>query len=331
MKRRALLGTLASLAVAGCTSDGPGGSVTDTTRTTTPPATSETTTASTATPPEIRELGVPVEDADCPFDADSVERVVCYPEQTDAPLSLTPARGELDLPADGTTFALENDTEHAFSLNFYDWGLHKRVDGDWYYVTPQEIPEPLHTLPAGETHEWAFAVDNGEEPSTGPSSDAAISVAGLGGGEYAFEASGWFDSGDHEHRIGVGARFRVNGDRLQLGRPDGYSGTRDGDTVVVTPDDTDSEPVEAFVVERVGESGVPPEKQIHGHVAEQLVRPAPGANRMLLRDALAFFEGGVTAVRVEEATEFDTPFPRDEHYYFAYRGAVYEARVVPVE
>lgn len=328
MKRRALLGTLASLAVAGCTSDGPGERDTDTTRTTTSPA---TTTASTATPPEIRELGVPVADADCPFDADSVERVVCYPEQTDAPLSLTPERDELDLPADQTTFALANDTEHAFSVNFYDWGLHKRVDGDWYYVTPQEIPEPLHTLPAGETHEWAFAVDNGEEPSAGPASDAAISVAGLGGGEYAFEVSGWFESGDHEHRIGVGARFRVNGDRLELAPPDGLSGTRDGDTVVVTPDDTDSEPTEAFVVERVEETGVPTEKQVHGHIAEQLVRPAPGANRLLLRDALAFFEDGVATVRVEEATEFALPFPRDERYYFAYRGAVYEARVEPVE
>ncbi|NIC00337.1 hypothetical protein [Halobacterium sp. R2-5] len=331
MKRRALLGTLASLALAGCTSSGPGERVTETTRTTTPPTTDATTTEPSATPPEIRDLGVPVDDADCPFDGDGVERVVCYPEQTDVPLSLTPDSDELDLPTDQTTFALENDTEHAFSLNFYDWGLHKRVDGRWYYITPQEIPEPLHTLPAGETHEWTFAVDDSDEPSSGPASESAIDVVGLGGGAYAFETSGWFDSGDHEHRVGLGARFRVKGAPLELTAPEGLSGARDGDSVVVTRDGEDAEPTEAFVVARVGEAGVPFEKQIHQHVAEQLVRPEPGRSRPLLRDALAFFEDGVETVRLEEAGEFDPPFPRDERYYFEYRGAIYEAAVESVE
>ncbi len=331
MKRRALLGTLPSLALAGCTSSGPGERVTETTRTTTPPTTDGTTTEPSATPPWIRDLGVPVDDADCPFDGDGVERVVCYPERTDVPLSLTPDSDELDRPADQTTFALENDTEHAFSLNFYDWGLHKRVDDRWYYITPQGIPEPLHTLPAGDTHEWTFAVGDGDELSSGPASESAIDVAGLGGGEYAFETSGWFDSGDHEHRVGLGARFRVKGAPLELTAPEGLSGARDGDTVVVTRDGADGKPTEAFVVARVGEAGIPFEKQIHQHVAEQLVRPEPGRSRPLLRDALAFSEDGVETVRLEEAGEFDPPFPRDERYYFEYRGAIYEAAVESVE
>jgi len=334
MKRRALLGTLASLAVAGCIGGDPGDGTTATTRPTTPgttDATTDATTTESGTPPEVRDIGVPVGDADCPFDGENVERVVCYPERADAPLSLEPADDELGLPSDRTTFTLENATEHAFSLNFYDWALHKRVDGRWFFVTPSVVPEPLHTLPAGESHDWTFAVDNGEVPSGGPSSDSAIGLAGLGGGEYAFAVSGWFESGDHEHRIGAGARLHLDGDRLELTRPDGYTGSRDAETVVVTPDDASSDPTEAFVVERVGEAGVPSGKPTYHHIAEQLVRPEPGANRLLLRDALAFFADGVTTVRVEEAAEFDTPFPRDEHYFFEYRSGVYEARVETVE
>lgn len=335
MKRRALLGTLASLAVAGCTGSDPGRSVTETTRTTAAPTTTaDPTTAGTTssgTPPEIRGLGVPVGDADCPFDSETVERVVCYPGNADEPLSLTPADDELSLPADDTTFTLANDTDHEFALNFYDWGLHKRVDGEWFYVAPREIPEPLHILPAGESHDWAFTVDNSLEPSHGRAGEAAATVAGLGGGEYAFEVSGWFESGDHDHRTGVGARFSLDGDQLTLTASEDLSGTRDGDTVVVTLEGDDEAPTEAFVVERVGEAGVPPERAVHDHVAEQLVRPAPASDRPLLADALAFFADGVEAVRIESSTEFGPRFDRDDRYYFRYRGETYEAAVEPVE
>lgn len=325
MKRRALLGTLASLAVAGCSSSGPSERVTETTRTTPAPTTDPGTTTS-----NVATIGVPVGEADCPFDAEYVERVVCYPEHADASFSLTPADDELALPSGETTFTLDNATGDAFSLNFYDWGLHKRVDGRWYYVTPQIIPEPLHTLPAGEFHEWTFTVDNTAVPSNDPSSESNITVAGLGGGEYAFEVSGWFDAGDHDHRLGVGARFSLDGDQLDLTRPDGYSGTGDSGTVVVTPDDASGDPTEAFVVERVGEAGVPPERQIQQYIAEQLARPDLGTDRTLLADALAYFEEGVEVVRIEEATEFDPPFPRDQSHYFEYRDHVYEARVEPI-
>lgn len=336
MKRRALLGTLASVAVAGCFGSGdeatpvPGTSEQRTATTTaqpTPSATRQPTRS--GTPPEVRDLGVPVAESACPFDGERVERVVCYPEQAGGPLALTPSADALDLPAGSVTFSLSNDTDGTFQANFYDWGLHKRADGDWYYVTPREVLDPLHVLPPDESHDWTFTVDNAREPSGGTTGESAVTVAGLGGGEYAFEVSGWFEGGDSDRRVGLGARFSVEGDRLELTADDALSGTRDGDTVVVTGDE---EPASAaFVVEHVGYHGVPPEQEIHSHVAEQLVRPVPGASGTPLANALAFFDDGVTTVRLERAAEFRPRFDGDEHYYFQYRDRVYEARVEPVE
>jgi hypothetical protein len=339
MKRRAFVGTLASLLAAGCTGAGSPESTTTgtptTATTTSGPTTSTTdtttTTSSSATPPEVRDLGVPVEEADCPFDPDETERVVCYPEQTDEALALTPADDELSLPTAETTFTLANDTDYTFMVNFYNWGVHKRVADEWYYIAPRMIPQPLHTLPAGETHEWTFAVDNSQEPTGGPSSESGGTLAGLGGGEYVFEASGYFDSGDHEHQIGLGAHFSLDGDQIRLSKPEDVSSTRDGETVVVTRDDQTGDPTEALVVERVGEAGVPPGKPIHDHIDEQLVRPDPFANRSSLGNALAFFESDVSVVRIESTEEIDPRFDPDEHYYLRYRGEFYEARVEPLE
>lgn len=336
MKRRAFVGSLASLLAAGCTGTGsPESATTRTstaTTTTADPTTNTTaTTSSSATPPELRTMGVPVEEADCPFDADEIERVVCYPEQTDAPLALTPADDALSLPTAETTFTLANDTDYPFMLNFYDWGLHKRVEGEWYYIAPRMIPEPLHTLPSGETHEWSFSVDNTREPSSNPSGEADVSVASLGGGEYAFETSGWFESGDHEHKVGQGALFTLNGDQIELTKPDDVSTTNQGETVVVTRDDESGDLTEALVVERVGEAGVPPGKPIHDHIAEQLGRPSPFAERPLLGNALACFESGVATVRIESTGELQPRFDRDKHYYVRYRDEFYEARIEPIE
>lgn len=337
MQRRAFLATLSSLAVAGCTgdSDGPE-TVTDTTRTTarpttTKPATTDPSTTTGGTPPQIRDLGVPLEQADCPFSDDGVERVVCYPEHTADLMSLTPSVDTIELPTDSVTFTLANDTDYDYSVNFYNWGLHKRVDDQWFYITPQEIPAPLHVLPAGESHDWTLDVDNTEEPTGSTAGEGGGTVAGLGGGTYAFEVAGWFESGDHEHRIGFGVHFDVEGDQIELTSRYGPAGSRDDDTVVVTLGDEDTTPTEAFVLERVGEAGVPPGKPIHDRIAEQLVRPSPGSAGTPFKDALAFFEDDVTTVRLEQDGEFDPPFDRDQRYYLRYRGNIYEAEVVSLD
>ncbi|WP_336037821.1 hypothetical protein [Halobacterium yunchengense] len=334
MKRRALLSTVAAAAVAGCLGDGGGSGTTTGTETTgrtdepTTRATTRETTAS-ATPPALSDLGVPVGQVDSPFEADDgVERVVWHPGEADEPLALTPAADELSLPTDGTTFALANDTDVDFSLNFYDWGLHRRVDDEWFYLTPQEVPQPLHVLSAGETHEWAFTVDNTLEPSHGRAGETEATVAGLGGGEYAFAVSGWFESGDHEHRVGLGAAFALDGDPLELAVPGDFSTERDGDRVTATVDGQAGSTAEVLVVERVGDAGVPDDQSVQRYVAEQLVRPFVGARRPWLGEALALFEDGVATVRVETAAAFENlRFDREDVHYFDYRGDVYEARV----
>lgn len=330
MKRRALLGTLATLTVAGCTGTDPGSGGTDTTEATTAaPTTADPTTTQSGTPPAIRDLGVPADQADCPFESDGVERVVCHPQQTDEPLVVTPSTDTVDLPNGSVTFTLTNDTTATYSVNFYDWGLHKRVDGQWFHVTPRLVPESLHQVPPGESHEWAVQIDNTMDPTVGPSDKSGGTLAGLGGGEYAFEVSGWFEFDDHSHTVGLGAHIDLEGDQVELTPSDDLAADRDDDTVVATSTDEDAEPTEAFVVKRVGEGGVPPGKPINDHIAEQLVRPSLDEDRLWLRDALALFADGVTTVRVRSAEEIDPRrFDRDQRYYLQFRGGIYEAEVV---
>ena len=329
MRRRALLGTLASLAVAGCTGTGPRATDTETTRTTTTTTTptastsSSTTTTSAATPPELRTLGVPATQSGCPLGDEG--RAVCYPEQPDANLSLSPAADELDLPTDSTTFTLANDTDYEYRTNFYGWSLEKHVDGEWFHVAPQFWHQPLHVLPAGDSHEWSFTVDNGQSPTGVDADDEEITLAGLGGGEYAFTADGWFPFGEGEmFRVSLGARFRLNGDQVALTPAEDVSASRDGDTVVVT---TDEEPAEneeptACIVER---SAVPAGQSAQRYITEQLLRPSPGlAVRPLLRDTIPFFEDGVQTVRLEAPDGTSPPFGVDEPEYVRYEGETYK-------
>lgn len=97
----------------------------------------ETTTSTTeTTTAEAPVVGEPLP-SDCPVLGDDVRRVVCYPD-TDAPLSMTPSAIAASLPDASVSFTLANETETTFSTNFYAWRLHKRVDGEWYYIAPSK-------------------------------------------------------------------------------------------------------------------------------------------------------------------------------------------------
>lgn len=345
MKRRAVIGMLASLAVAGCTGTGSQSpTVTDTARTTTRSTTQTTTTtneapdgttAPDATPEQLLELGVPATQVDLPLGDEG--RAVPYPEHSDASLSLAPDDDVLDLPADSTTFTVENDTGYEYRANFYGWSLEKRVHGRWFHVAPQYWPQPLHVLPPGASHDWTFEVDNTESPSGGPSNDEAVSLSALGGGEYAFTLHGWFPLGDEDDpfEVSLGARFRVDGDQLELTPTDGVSTTRDGDTVTVTldADPTDDERVARLVAERVGESGVPPNQPVDIYIAEQLLQsdPSRGDRPNPLRNALAGFENGVDEVRYEAPTAEQPAFDIDAPLYLRYGEDHFEVRTESVE
>ena len=331
MKRRALLGTLATLAAAGCT--GSPGQPADST--TTQPATSTTTQSTTTTtsgattPQELLSLGDAASAVDCPVGEEG--RAVCYPEHADAALSLTPDPETVDLPAGETTLTLANDTDHDYRVNFYGWTLSKRVDDEWYRIAPMATLQPLHTLPADETHEWTLAVDNGKEPTGGTGAKADIDIAGLGGGEYAFTVGGWFPAGggeDGSFSVATGARFELDGDPVELTATGDFETSRDGSTVTVTSsrEPSENEPLSVVTVERVGEAGVPPERPIRERITEQLLRPRMDVmgEPNPLRNTVPFFEDDVDTVRYVAPSGVWPPFGLDDAKYVAYDDEVYE-------
>lgn len=223
MQRRrllALLGAAGSAATAGCTAFDPTADhPTDPSPTDSPtpaPAHTETGTQTGTTP-----HGAPIAEApgDCPSFGDDVSRMVCADAAPDdAPMVLEPSATDLELP--GTiTFSLSNETDVQYDTNFYGWRLLKRVDGRWYHVAPTSWNQPLMRLAPGDSHAWHVSMD-GENydselvPPSGGTSD--VSVAALGGGEYAFVISGWFAGEDHEHQTAFGARFALRGNPLAL-------------------------------------------------------------------------------------------------------------------
>ncbi|WP_232686048.1 hypothetical protein [Halobacterium zhouii] len=326
MRRRALLGTIASLAAAGCTgrpptiaAPGADDSATPTADRTSDPSPNETLDSSVAAT-----LGAAPGQTDCPPFGDDTERVVCYPEQADAPLSLVPSADTADLPNADVTFTLTNDTGATFMTNFYGWALWKREHGQWFHVAPKVVPQPLHTLPSGESHEWRTTMTNTGSPDVGPSAEQDISLAGLGGGEYAFATDGWFEGGDYEHKVGLAARFDLNGDPVELTPTADASPTRNGDTVVVTTDAEVGENAKraAFVVEAI--RVVPPDRTVRHRITEQLLRPMlPFGDRDLFRNTIPFFEDGVTTVRLEAQTTTTPPFGVTEPRYIEYEGETY--------
>lgn len=321
MNRRQVLALLGSAAVGGCLGGESGTSTTQ--RTTAETATGTTTkTAQTTTPetttPEPPEVGEPLP-SDCPvFDDEYVQRVVCYPG-SDAPLSMTPSADAVSLPNASLSFTLANETDATFEANFYGWRLHKRVEEEWYYIAPGMWPEPLHRLPAGESHAWNVTVDNADLGSEirDPSSTQDLTLRGLGGGTYSFGTAGWFPGQHYTNKTAIVAQFTLDGDPISLSRTDSVERVeRDGDTVVIRMPDRDT--TETVTVTRVEESPEESERLI----TEQIVRHTP------LRNALASFEEGVETVRVENAVNrVHSAIYVDEQKYVEYEGEAFRVDV----
>ena len=174
-------------------------------------------TESTQSPPEFPENTS--SDACPPFD--DADRVVCYDavDHERMPLVLVPERQMLQ-PDQPTAFTLRNQSRQQFQTNFYHWQLYKHVDGDWYYILPQSWPVPMTPLGAGENHTWTLTVTTGRV-SDGMDSDTAhgtgsLTIAGLGGGDYAFGTDGRFATGSYEGPVALAAGFELTTDPLQL-------------------------------------------------------------------------------------------------------------------
>jgi hypothetical protein len=338
MRRRALLASLGALGggLAGCLGGGPGADGSPTGQPTTDPTATPTDTPddpATATSAAAPELGVPPAESDCPvFDGDDTDRVVCTAAAGDPPepMALVPSVDSVETPEGRVAFTLRNDTDVRFDTNFYAWKVWKRVDGDWYHVAPRYWNVPLMSLEPGQSHEWTLTVDNTDLdarlPRAGGTSE--VTVAGLGGGAYAFGTDGWFRSADHERKTAFVARFRVEGPQLDLRPTEEVTETsRDGGVVTVRTDAKATENTrrcEFRVTRRAADEGdgdaTGDETETRERITEQLLRDRR------LRNTLPFFESGVETVRLVEPNGTYPPFGVGESFVVAYERDRYAVR-----
>jgi len=306
MRRRALLASLAALGLAGCV-DGPAGTGSPTDSPTDSP-TQSPTEPPTQTPTETQpDIGVPPAESDCPA-ADDAVRLVCVPERDpdSVPLALSADTRAASLPAT-LTFTLTNESDAAFSTNFYDWSLWKRVDGEWFHIVPDAVQQPLMRLAPGDSHTWKLTAEHEQPPNPNryyTSWENAGTVGGLGGGEYAFTTDGWFRDGDYDATTSFGVLLEFDAPTLELEPTTRVTGTtQDGDTVTVRGEGSDSEDARRaeFVLTRVDDvdeatsSGTPTSSD---DAAEpRTLIPEGAVHDYRLRNTLPYFESGVGTVR----------------------------------
>lgn len=152
-----------------------------------------------------------------------VERVVCYDaiDPDGVAVYLEPAAESVAEGAgERIDFTLSNDNDRTLATNFYNWHVHKHVDGEWYHVAPRMWNQPLMFVPPGDAHTWTVSVDNAgiEAGESVPwaSATESVTLQGVGGGHYGFRARGWFEDEGHEEAIAFAATFEIETDPLEL-------------------------------------------------------------------------------------------------------------------
>lgn len=185
----------------------------------------------------------------CP-EYNRVDRVVCYdeidPESAEGYLEPDPRRVTAD---ESIEFTLYNRSDQTLQTNFYNWLVHKRVDGEWYHVAPTFHNDDCHGLRPGATERWSLRAFNGDAVPCGHDDHGhdSLTQGHLGGGEYAVVA-GYGHPADES-----AALFELVGDRATLKPTDDATIRRDGDTAIVTTDrygDGEHPPDATFAVAR---------------------------------------------------------------------------------
>ena len=286
----------------------------------------DTETPGTATPTLPQLQAAP---GDCPGYGDDVVSVVCYDAAPDdAPMVMEPSRSGLDLPGE-IEFMLENGTGTSLQTNFYSARLHKRVDDEWYLVAPQGWPQPLTPLAAGESHTWAVSMSGAVGDVSPPNVDSGgelddtsrRTVAGLGGGRYAFGIDGNFREGSYKRQTAFAATIDVRGDPIELTTTENVASVAvEGDVLTArwTGGNADSKYAReaTYVLERVDEA---PDRRL---ITEQVVRPR--RTNAPLQDALALAtERSVDEVRLTGQTASSPPFGVQGRV-IGYEGSTYE-------
>lgn len=184
-------------------------------------------------------------DLHCPdYERGEPDRVVCSDDPPEDALVFEPDPERAGLPRAEVECRLENDSGGRFETNFYNWSLHRYLDGEWFHLGPYFIPQPLHGLPPGETHVRRLVIDNSDLERVRPpevddvEGEHVASRHGLGPGAYALAISS-----DSEGPATVySAAFALEGDPVALVAPETVTGTgRDGDRRVVDVASTSDE------------------------------------------------------------------------------------------
>lgn len=256
----------------------------------------------------------------CP-EYDHVAEVVCFEniDTDDVDTYLEPS-GQSVTPEEAFTFTLRNGSDRILETNFYNWAVHRYVDGEWYRVGPQEWPEPLMHLAPGDTHTWSVTVRNegalAGESAHGASGTDELSLQALGGGYYAFRARGWFEDESHEDATAFATTVELDTEPISLVRTDAIETVEwEGDRLVAetTRGDPGDHTQAAYELERVdGEA----DRRL---ITEQVYRDDR------LRDALALaHEYETDTVRLEEHTGSTPIFARSPGGRFTFQGSTYE-------
>jgi len=257
------------------------------------PRTDDGSADSTPTPEPASAVG-------CPSYADyDPGRVVCSQDPPEDTLVLEPEPATAELPTATVDCRLENTLDEAFETNFVDWKLHRYEDGEWHYLNPGTVVQPLHQLAPGETHIRRLSVDNTDlarvdPPSTDQETDEQASIRvtgrhGLGPGTYAVA----IDSDTEGEDTFYSAVFSLEGDPIPLVEPETVTDTtREGTRVTVTvePQHEETERHDLTVRRRPN-----PNREPRTIIDEQLYY----YRFVGLRAAFANFEAGVESVRVE--------------------------------
>ncbi|WP_049970330.1 hypothetical protein [Haladaptatus cibarius] len=318
MNRRTVLASVSSVLFAGClTESSPGGSSTNEPNTLTAGTTQttqmgETTTHGTTTT-RSPNLQIPDENH-CPPFGDDEKQVICYENaDSETNLLMTPSKAQAELPEDTVSFTLSNETGTTFTTNNYDWDVWKQVDSEWFYIAPRAVPEPAMMLKSGGSHTWTLTIDNTNlEDAIGTTGGTEeVTLAGLGGGIYAFGISGWFQGQNYDASVGVATRFELVGDSLSLTPTNDLTEVnRDGDEKHVRASETDV----TYRATRVEN----PDEEPMRKLPEQVIRITP------IRNLLASFEDGVSRVRLDGRNTYLGETPQ----HIEYEGVTYRIETV---
>lgn len=306
MRRRTVLGLLATLPMAGCAA------------------------FSAPEEPNLPAQGYaspPPSDGDLPTDGS--------PAPIDLAIDPTTPTG----PAATVEFTVTNNGDRPLVLQETGYQLHKHVDGAWRRFSPYYTIAALVlvTVDPGDSYTYELTVDNTDLADTEYTDDGLA----LGPGQYHFSTNAMFDDpgtptpATEPDTHTVSTSFTIDADPLPLPVGDGMAvdDRTDGTATVVPADRTPSETgeVATLVVRRTDRKHVPDRGYNYPSLAgnhlytEELLNAGSGTLRAI-RNALAAFSDTTREVRLHAPDHAIPPFglEPDEQRYAYYDGYVYE-------